>query len=384
MSSEPSLLAVGLLLIAISYSAGYGSEEGSIEGLTAGIQSTGTGFGTGGYLIADNQNFRQPEMVFSVGQINKSFYYYAYAKQRAEKCGSFGSECGETGIRILNKNKTKHTTVYKQRVKTRANSEIHDVELHNNTFYLTDLENEKIIQINRRGEVLWRWNASSIYRKPDNPKNEDWLHINDVDVFNGSVLISVRNKNQLVKLDKNTGVTEIINQAGDPEKFNGQHNPQMLNENSVLVADSLNNRIVELQQSPRGYWNVTWEVRSVDNQRLDWPRDADRLDNGNTVITDTRNSRIVVVNETGAVQDKKEFKSKTNLYEADIKGGENYPAPAINKSNEHANTGKNKIYSLVAFLSPVTPKDFATPHFTVFMTGIFLAVLGGWDRWKQE
>ena len=34
---------------------------------------------------------------------------------------------------------------------------------------------------------------------------------------------------------------------------------------------------------------------------LDWPRDADRLPNGNTLITDSRNGRIIEVTPSGEV-----------------------------------------------------------------------------------
>ena len=44
-------------------------------------------------------------------------------------------------------------------------------------------------------------------------------------------------------------------------------------------------------------WSRTWEYSAG----LNWPRDADRLPNGNTLITDSRDNEVVEVNSTGDV-----------------------------------------------------------------------------------
>ena len=52
--------------------------------------------------------------------------------------------------------------------------------------------------------------------------------------------------------------------------------------------------MVELHER-NGSWEVAWGVDSAQEVRFDWPRDADRLPNGNTLITDSRNNRVVEV-----------------------------------------------------------------------------------------
>jgi hypothetical protein len=80
-----------------------------------------------------------------------------------------------------------------------------------------------------------------------------------------------------------------------------QHNPDYIPRQSggpaVLVAGSENNRVVEYQRTQDG-WTRTWMWQDL---RLQWPRDADRLPNGNTMITDTNGGRVLEVAPNGSV-----------------------------------------------------------------------------------
>ncbi|HET7324067.1 MAG TPA: hypothetical protein VFJ06_07035, partial [Halococcus sp.] len=86
--------------------------------------------------------------------------------------------------------------------------------------------------------------------------------------------------------------------CGDPTLLDHQHNPQYLGPGAIVVADSDNDRVVELHKK-NGEWMVTWGVNSANGIRFSWPRDADRLPNGNTLITDSRNNRVVEVAPNG-------------------------------------------------------------------------------------
>jgi len=91
-----------------------------------------------------------------------------------------------------------------------------------------------------------------------------------------------------------------------------QHNPDYIPEErggpAVVVADSENGRVQEFQRvdpetgepttAPDGEWERTWEWA---DERLQWPRDADRLPNGNTLIADTHGNRILEVTPEGEV-----------------------------------------------------------------------------------
>ena len=256
------------------------------------------------------------------GSVMAGFMHGGY-----QQCGPYDAPCVHTGFRIIDPTPRPHVVhEYSFPVRTRKNSEVHDVELlPSGEFLVTDMDRERIFTV-KGGEVTWQWNASSIYDAPADPTRVDWLHINDVDVIGqGRYLVSVRNANQLVIVERGKGVVEIINEdepgssdasclgrnqlvdsgdgvrCGDPSVLDHQHNPQWLGNGTVLVADSENDRIVELSRTPGGDWKVTWTLHAAGGVGFSWPRDADRLANGNTLITDSANQRLVEVNESGAV-----------------------------------------------------------------------------------
>jgi hypothetical protein len=212
-------------------------------------------------------------------------------------------------------------------VRTGLNSEVHDVEVLGSDRYLVaDMDRERLLLVTN-STVEWTWHARSHYDAPADPTRTDWLHINDVDALgDGRYLVSVRNANQLLIIERGAGVVEVINEDGDPAVLNRQHNPQWLGDGRVLVADSENNRIVELARE-NGTWTVAWELHGAAGTPFDWPRDADRLPNGNTLITDSANGRVVEVTPGGEV-----VWATTGLalpYEADRVGvGERRGGPA--------------------------------------------------------
>jgi hypothetical protein len=80
-----------------------------------------------------------------------------------------------------------------------------------------------------------------------------------------------------------------------------QHNPDYIPTErggpAVLVGDSENNRVVEYQRTGDS-WEQSWVWRDT---RMQWPRDADRLPNGHTLITDSNGNRVFEVDKQGEV-----------------------------------------------------------------------------------
>jgi hypothetical protein len=205
-----------------------------------------------------------------------------------------------------------------------TNSEVHDVEmLPSGEILVVDMVDERVLAVDQSGTVTWQWNASEHYTPPDDPGSRDWLHMNDTDrIGEDRYMVSVRNANQLVILERGEGVVEVINEdrggsddsctegprlvpdadgdvrCGNPDVIKEQHNPQWIGEGRVLVADSDNNRITELERTG-GQWQVaeTWE--GANGVRFFWPRDADLLENGNILVTDSRNHRVVEITRGG-------------------------------------------------------------------------------------
>jgi hypothetical protein len=276
----------------------------------------------------------------------------SYLERTDTGCGPYASPCGRTGWRMLdvdNPGRVYHD--WWMPVRSGKFSEIHDVEYlpDRDAVLVADMDRERIFTVKREsGEIDWQWNASELYTPPADPTRRDWLHINDVDrIGPGRYLVSVRNANQLLVMTRSVGVTEVINRdqdpaddgdcrtlghelvgedvrCGDRDLLDHQHNPQWLGEGRILVADSEGNRVVEIQRRSDGSWREAWSVDSAGGVPLRWPRDADRLPNGHTLITDTRNDRIVQVNRSGRLV----WSHSVNHSEpyAAIRNGTEYPA----------------------------------------------------------
>lgn len=244
-------------------------------------------------------------------------------------CGPYDPPCTRTGFRIIDPHpEPRVIDEYSFPVRKNVNREVHDVErLESGGYLLTDMDRERIVAV-KNGAITWQWNASAVYNAPDDPTTRDWLHINDVDVIGeGRYLVSVRNANQILIVQRGSGVVEVINEdrddadddncnkpaqlvdydddgdirCGNPDVLDHQHNPQWLGDGAILVADSGNDRVVELHVDDGGNWTPAWTLSRAGGIEFNWPRDADRLPNGNTLITDTLNRRIVEVNASGDV-----------------------------------------------------------------------------------
>ena len=169
------------------------------------------------------------------------------------------------------------------------------------------------------GEAEWEWLFREHYpNDTDGGFDADWTHVNDVDVVgpdDGYVLASPRNFDQVILVDRSSGdIAMRLGSDGDHDTLFEQHNPDYLERDDgtpvILVSDSENDRVVEYERDcgdadPRlgagtppeaCEWEQVWSVGG-----FNWPRDADRLPNGNTLVVDTLNHRVVEITPEGEV-----------------------------------------------------------------------------------
>jgi hypothetical protein len=166
--------------------------------------------------------------------------------------------------------------------------------------------------------VVWERKFRKHGYGPENKRyGDDWSHVNDVDkVEPGHFLVSPRNFDQAIVVERSS--KEIEMRLGEDENHDilyEQHNPDYLRgpngTPTILVADSENDRVVEYAREcgdePAALeadtppeecsWDPVWTVEG----NFKWPRDADRLPNGNTLITDSLHHRVVEVTPEGEV-----------------------------------------------------------------------------------
>ncbi|QRV13827.1 aryl-sulfate sulfotransferase [Haloterrigena salifodinae] len=191
--------------------------------------------------------------------------------------------------------------------------EVHDVErLENGETAIVDMGNDRAFTVDRDGEITWEWHAEDhltpgtpFYEEYGGPEREgehdDWTHMNDIDrLENGNFQLSIRNFDVIIEVDPETDeVVDVVGEPGNHDVLDKQHNPHRIeDQGTMVVADSENGRIVELDvESEERIWRYTGPATDP----LQWPRDADRLPNGNTLITDSRNNRVLEVDPDGEI-----------------------------------------------------------------------------------
>jgi outer membrane protein assembly factor BamB len=184
----------------------------------------------------------------------------------------------------------------------------HDVDaLPSGDWVVADKERSRVVEIDPdTGAEGWEYRFADHYDRESNGVTGDFTHLNDVDAIrNGSAyLLSPRNFDRVLVVNRSTKETEwVLGAQGAGGIIDRQHNPTLLENRgaggpTVLVADSENDRVIEYhRQSGTDGWRATWTYAG----NLSWPRDADRLPNGNTLIVDSGGQRVLEVTPNGSV-----------------------------------------------------------------------------------
>ena len=177
------------------------------------------------------------------------------------------------------------------------------------------------------GETVWEWRAGEHISTGDhcpvcirdtsarlNHFAHDWLHSNALifEEAEQAVYLNVRNLNRLVKIDYPSG--DVIWSMGDDGEFgeglwSHGHDPQLLANGNILIFDNGNHkepveysRAVEIAFDPSAAWaEAVWEWSDTPPFYDCGMGDANRLPNGNTLITNAFGGRIIEVTGDGEV-----------------------------------------------------------------------------------
>ncbi len=215
--------------------------------------------------------------------------------------------CTRNGFERVNLTTGEVTPVWSRVTPGKEATRYHDADRINDThLVVADIYLDRVFVVNTEtGQTEWTWNANGDFDPEsggDNP--HDWTHINDVEVLpDGRIMVSARNQDRVIFLNRSTGLERNWTLGGEDDYgvLYEQHNPDYIPKKNggpaALVADSENNRVVEYQRR-NGSWERTWLWRDA---QMQWPRDADRLPNGHTLISDSNGNRVFEVNQRGEV-----------------------------------------------------------------------------------
>lgn len=230
--------------------------------------------------------------------------------QKKSKCPSGTQTCSLNGfyrIRIEEEGLRHVYTEQSSNPDPDGSMNWHDADQINSTHYVVaDIARDRVFIVDvRTGQKTWMWNASAAYNRSSGGSYPgDWTHINDVEVLpDGRIMASLRNQDSVVFIEPGEGLQEnwTLGSDNNHSVLFGQHNPDYVPASrggpAVLLADSENNRVVEYQRV-NGSWKLSW---AWSDSQLQWPRDADRLPNGHTLIVDSNGGRVLEVDENGEI-----------------------------------------------------------------------------------
>lgn len=286
-----------------------------------------------------------------------------------------------------------------------SHHEVHDADrLDNGQTAIVDMGNDRAFTVDQGGTITWSWNATeqlgaeSAFRErhggPERVGPEsDWTHINDIDQYpNGNFQLSIRNFNTVLVVDPQTNdIVDVIGDPGDSSVLNRQHNPHRLDADTILIADSENDRVVEIDTDTE---KIQWLYDGPIDRGLQWPRDADRLPNGNTLITDSRNFRVLEVNSEGTVVWRHSLRDRRAIvYDADRLGVPEEPTAVPthgdNTTIDQTSPLTDRIQWLESWAGFVFPGWVRLPELVAILCGT-IASLGllwqlviGWHRGDQ-
>ena len=180
-------------------------------------------------------------------------------------------------------------------------------------------DDAQVKEVNPRGEIVWEWHAKDYFYKTPYTGiyKEGWTHTNAVTRLpNGNTIISLRNFNLVVEVDPKGLVVRTYGEG----LFEAQHDPEILPNGNMLVAShNKPHKAIELDPNEAVVWDFI--VLEKENRPL---RDANRLPNGNTLITGSKT--ILEVTSGGEIV----WELKMNATLKDASGEGFYKANRIN------------------------------------------------------
>ncbi|MDZ8186951.1 MAG: aryl-sulfate sulfotransferase [Nostoc sp. ChiSLP02] len=175
-----------------------------------------------------------------------------------------------------------------------------------------DIYADVLYEVTPGGEIVWTWHAHEhldpdIFTITPQDQRHEWTHGNTVgELADGNIIVSFRNISTVAIIDRHTG--EIIWTLGD-DVLAQQHFPNELANGNILIFDNgahrrhtaLNfSRVIEVNRQTK---QIVWEYTDTPPHNFfsSYISGAQRLANGNTLITEGAFGRIFEVTVTGEI-----------------------------------------------------------------------------------
>ena len=156
---------------------------------------------------------------------------------------------------------------------------------------ITEYGGHTVTEVTPAGAIVWQYGTGT---QGSGPGELNCPHAVKR-LSSGNTLIADYNNHHVIEVNS-SGATVWQYGTGTPGSGTNQLNfptdAERLSGGNTLIADRSNNRVIEVDNDK----TIVWEMTGLNH-----PFDADRLDNGNTLITDYRNHRVIEVDLSGAI-----------------------------------------------------------------------------------
>ncbi len=154
----------------------------------------------------------------------------------------------------------------------------------------------RVLLVNAQGQIVWQYGMAGIAGSGPNQLNAP---VCSVFLPKGVILITDQGNQRVIgvtmfdkKIAWQYGTTGVS--GSGPNQLNNPNSAELLENGNVLIADESNNRVIEVNPNNN---QIVWSYSAGINLSAF----ASRLENGDTLISDQGNNRIIEVNQAGSI-----------------------------------------------------------------------------------
>ncbi len=154
----------------------------------------------------------------------------------------------------------------------------------------------RVLLVNSKGQIVWQYGQAGIAGSGPNQLNAP---VCSVFLPKGVILITDQGNQRVIavtlfdkKIAWQYGMTGVS--GSGPNQLNNPNSAELLENGNVLIADESNNRVIEVNPNNG---QIVWSYSAGINLSAF----ASRLENGDTLISDQGNNRIIEVNQGGTI-----------------------------------------------------------------------------------
>jgi hypothetical protein len=143
----------------------------------------------------------------------------------------------------------------------------------------------RVIVVNQQGQIIWQYGQAGVSGSGPNELN---VPVFAIQLPSRNIMVVDQANNRVIEIDRNS--KQIVWSYGPksgPGALNNPNSAELLPNGHILIGDENNNRVIEITRDG----TIVWEY----SQGLSGAAFASRLPNGDTLITDSSHSRILEV-----------------------------------------------------------------------------------------